>query len=311
MRTTAIKYQDRNQNEVLLATSDTLFPTHFLQKKRQVESSGFRSNHNVSPYNHPFTFTGKEKDAETGYSYFGARYYDSDLIGLFLSVDPMSDKYHSISPYAYCAWNPVKLVDPDGDSIVLSGTNEQKKKLSELIDQFKTRLPEQYKQLNNSSIKYNLQYSSDKGDGSGGSFTYDPTKGFFNVNISNDDSDFSDIEVLGHELKHAQQFEEGKLGFLLDLQTKEVTPLAYDLVDEIEAARQAELFSVYPRSNEQLERDVSSLYSSLPRNSQYVKSEFRKKYPIIPGQPIFTIEKYNEQHYIAQKGNIIIYNTVK
>ena len=40
----------------------------------------------------PVTFTGKERDAETGYSYFGARYYDSDLSGLFLSVDPMADK---------------------------------------------------------------------------------------------------------------------------------------------------------------------------------------------------------------------------
>ena len=26
-----------------------------------------------------FTFTGKERDSETGFSYFGARYYDSDL----------------------------------------------------------------------------------------------------------------------------------------------------------------------------------------------------------------------------------------
>ena len=32
----------------------------------------------------------------------------------------MADKYPSLSPYAYCAWNPVKLVDPDGDSISLS-----------------------------------------------------------------------------------------------------------------------------------------------------------------------------------------------
>ena len=64
-----------------------------------------------------FTFTGKERDPETGYSYFGARYYDCDLSGLFLSVDPMADKYPSISPYAYCAWNPLKLVDPDGNKI--------------------------------------------------------------------------------------------------------------------------------------------------------------------------------------------------
>ena len=26
----------------------------------------------------------------------------------------MADKYPSISPYAYCAWNPVRLVDMDG-----------------------------------------------------------------------------------------------------------------------------------------------------------------------------------------------------
>ena len=36
---------------------------------------------------------------------------------MWLSVDPMADKYPSISPYAYCAWNPVKLVDPDGREI--------------------------------------------------------------------------------------------------------------------------------------------------------------------------------------------------
>ena len=62
----------------------------------------------------PLTFTGKELDSETGYSYFGARYYDAELSGLFFSVDPMADKYPNISPYAYCAWNPVKLVDPEG-----------------------------------------------------------------------------------------------------------------------------------------------------------------------------------------------------
>ncbi|MCQ2297651.1 MAG: hypothetical protein MJZ51_03410 [Bacteroidales bacterium] len=61
-----------------------------------------------------FAFSGKEKDLETGLSYFGARYYDADLTTGWLSVDPMADKYPSMSPYNYCAGNPVKLVDPDG-----------------------------------------------------------------------------------------------------------------------------------------------------------------------------------------------------
>ena len=57
--------------------------------------------------------SGKEKDSETGYYYFGARYYNSDL-SIWLSVYPMADKYPSLSPYNYCAWNPMKIVDPDG-----------------------------------------------------------------------------------------------------------------------------------------------------------------------------------------------------
>ena len=65
-------------------------------------------------YQERYTFTGKERDEETGYGYFGARYMDHELMTSWLSVDPMADKYPSISPYAYCAWNPVKLVDSDG-----------------------------------------------------------------------------------------------------------------------------------------------------------------------------------------------------
>jgi RHS repeat-associated protein len=62
-----------------------------------------------------YTFSGKEKDVETGYSYFGARYYDSDL-SVWLSVDALSDKYLSTSPFMYVLGNPVLLIDPNGDS---------------------------------------------------------------------------------------------------------------------------------------------------------------------------------------------------
>ena len=63
-----------------------------------------------------YAFSAKERDTETGLSYFGARYYSSDL-SIWLAVDPMSDKYPSLSPYVYCADNPVKLVDPNGEEI--------------------------------------------------------------------------------------------------------------------------------------------------------------------------------------------------
>jgi RHS repeat-associated protein len=65
-----------------------------------------------------YTFSAKERDPETGLSYFGSRYYSSDL-SIWLSVDPMAAKYPSLSPYTYCADNPVKLVDPNGDTIAV------------------------------------------------------------------------------------------------------------------------------------------------------------------------------------------------
>lgn len=69
----------------------------------------------------PFVFNGKKKDYESGFHYYGARYYWSEVLTGWLSVDPMADKYPSISPYAYCAWNSVKLVDPDGRELVIVG----------------------------------------------------------------------------------------------------------------------------------------------------------------------------------------------
>ena len=62
-----------------------------------------------------FTFTGKERDSETGFSYFGARYYDSDLMTGWLSVDPLADSIPYASTYTYCLDNPIKLKDPNGE----------------------------------------------------------------------------------------------------------------------------------------------------------------------------------------------------
>ena len=68
-------------------------------------------------WNAMYTFSAKEKDMETGYSYFGSRYYNSDL-SIWLSVDPMSDCYPDLSPYVYCNNNPLSLIDFYGEDFV-------------------------------------------------------------------------------------------------------------------------------------------------------------------------------------------------
>ncbi|EFA44263.1 RHS repeat-associated core domain protein [Hallella bergensis DSM 17361] len=66
----------------------------------------------------------KEFDEETGMYYYGARYYDPRL-SLWMSTDPLQEKYQNISTYCYAANNPIKFIDSDGRKLLLaSGTTE-------------------------------------------------------------------------------------------------------------------------------------------------------------------------------------------
>jgi len=77
-------------------------------------------------------FTGKERDQESSYDYFGARYYNS-RIGNWTSIDPLFEKHIQWSPYNYVLRNPMILIDPDGKQIHFSENqdirNEQVEKL--------------------------------------------------------------------------------------------------------------------------------------------------------------------------------------
>jgi hypothetical protein len=65
---------------------------------------------------------------------YGARFYDA-RIARWQTIDPLCEKYYSISPYAYCANNPLNLVDPDGCDIVIGGKDNTSITLTtDLID---------------------------------------------------------------------------------------------------------------------------------------------------------------------------------
>jgi RHS repeat-associated protein len=68
----------------------------------------------------PIRFTGKERDVETGLDYFGARYF-SGAQARFTTVDPSRESADPENPqswnrYTYALNNPLKYVDPDGQS---------------------------------------------------------------------------------------------------------------------------------------------------------------------------------------------------
>ena len=67
---------------------------------------------------HPYRYNGKEDQGFAGVPVldYGSRLYFVET-GRWLSQDPLGEEYYWVSPYAYCAGNPVDFVDPEGMDI--------------------------------------------------------------------------------------------------------------------------------------------------------------------------------------------------
>jgi RHS repeat-associated protein len=127
-------------------------------------------NHTKHAWFYPSASTGKECDEETGYGYFGARYMDFELTTMWLSVDPMADKYPNISPYAYCMWNPIRIVDPNGDTCKFA-TDEDEKYVKRLLDKnsdvYSYEFVQKYNDLNEATHNYlfkSWEYSDERNE---------------------------------------------------------------------------------------------------------------------------------------------------
>ena len=81
----------------------------------------------------PCKYTGKELDREAGLDLydFAARQLDPAL-GRTTTQDPMAEKYYSISPYAWCAGNPIKHIDLTGKESI-NGINMNEKNAKNVI----------------------------------------------------------------------------------------------------------------------------------------------------------------------------------
>jgi RHS repeat-associated protein len=130
--------------------------THFVHKDHlgstrlltKLDKSPLEAPYDYLPYGEPIgpsgsgtthKFTGKERDAESGLDYFGARYYASTL-GRFTSVDPVKitpgrlRDPQQLNQYSYVRNNPLRFIDPDGEILQIAGdVNEAQKQLCDLI----------------------------------------------------------------------------------------------------------------------------------------------------------------------------------
>jgi RHS repeat-associated protein len=261
-----------------------------------------------SSWNAPYTFSGKEKDVETGYGYFGARYYDSKL-SVWLSVDPMSDKYPNMSPYNYCANNPVILVDPDGRFFVskadkmianlyslkldiitasvsaLLKINPNDSELKDRLDELKAAKKEFIELKNDRTIGISLKEFKD--DESATTEYSEYKNGVHYINITCPDFSEENFELFAHELKHIYQFKKGELSFGKNGGAGDM----YDYYDEYDA---------YKRSAAISGLDLCLYIETLDTDAQYNYAR-SQMFRITVAPKFYKMLDKNENIYIKQK----------
>ncbi len=95
------------------ATGEVVQSTAYYASGVPMPSNFMNDDRGVQPY----LYNGKEfvetpSNEYNVYDYGFRGYYAT--IGRFTSMDPLCEKYYHISPYAYCANNPIIYIDPDG-----------------------------------------------------------------------------------------------------------------------------------------------------------------------------------------------------
>ncbi|WP_180908446.1 RHS repeat domain-containing protein, partial [Flavobacterium salmonis] len=104
-----------------------------------------------------YKYNGKELQDEMGLNVYdyGARRYDPAL-GRWLSMDPLAEKYETLSPYNYVSNNPVNAIDPDGRLIVYVNGLLFSQALGMKLNPFKSYRPESWgTQIQQDGLRFN------------------------------------------------------------------------------------------------------------------------------------------------------------
>ena len=168
----------------------------------------------------PYLFNAKEFDEETGMYYYGARYYEPRL-SLWMSVDPLQEKYPNISTYCHAANNPIKFIDSDGRKLLFaSGTTKafKQKFRAAIMYLHEHNADGIIAQIDKSST---IIYITERvGEASAFSKTkktifWDPNMGV----LTNSDKKMSPAAVLNHEADHTLQYLKNPDKFAQDSKT--------------------------------------------------------------------------------------------
>ncbi len=275
-----------------------------------------------------FKFTGKERDTETGYSYFGARYYDSGL-SVWLSarplklhslhkkvyaaakrrwVDPLADKYPSMSPFMYTAGNPVMLVDPDGRRIWITGDNgdrieyKQGMKYDGDNEQITARVNTLNKmngtkngnkvltELTSSENDYNVISGGEGKKGYANFCGNDDIDGQAGGTISTNGND-DNLSLISHEMFHAYQDEMGQGGSSSHNEL-EAMLFSESVVDEYTGGFSSTSYTLADNPNSNMGKKYESSVNAVRINKEFSKKDFIAAYALFKFESASSNSKY-------------------
>ena len=201
----------------------------FVRFSLYLRMSRFDDISRSAPFGMPYTdengadrykFGGKEYDAVGSLNLydFEARMYDPAL-ARFMSPDPLADRYPSVSPYAYCANNPVRYIDPSGMKIEINGSEFSSQLNQNNLDEMTKHLAIGLNIVNDNGgsqiisgmINDSRIYSFNTNSGSVESYTQLASNGV-DVNVQIGAANFSDgtkdrvYAAIAHESMHCAQY---------------------------------------------------------------------------------------------------------
>lgn len=304
-----LSYTDANGNGSIDPTNEIVEENNYYPFG--LEHKGY--NNVVNGTEHQYKYNGKEHQEELGLDWYdyGARNYDASL-GRWFGVDGLAEKYLSNSPYHYANNNPVSNYDVDGNYFVnfqslftamsfqrnsrqqIDKNNKSIEQLQGLIDDGGLSedavanlngliggLEGANSELQGSIDEVNTLMGSNQGYNiedagafaSSGQTTYNFSTGVVNIKAPLGNG----FGLLGHEIKHAYQFDQGLTGLNDGSPTTTSKLIGVDLADEWNAYRRQN--AIEPGTSydtyDELNNDANSPYANHPRTPQSVSEHAR------------------------------------
>ena len=189
-------------------------------------------------------FTGKELSDETSLYDFSARFMHARF-GRFTTIDPLAEKYPSVSPYAYCNGNPVRYIDPDGmyfDEVNDKRAQRMERRLERKAEKLSAKADRKEKRQKDTGdlrerageLRKSVQDIRDMRNDTKTEYRYKVVEEA-EINGENIDGKdvvficFEDFETKVHESRHGGQHARGEANM--------ITKKRYGVADEVDAYR--------------------------------------------------------------------------